>query len=128
MPVLWLQREDGQATLELALCLPVLALVFAGVVEVALLGVDQVRVVHAAREAARVSAVEPDPAAANEAAAASGLEDLEVSIEPAAEERAPGRPTTVHVAYPYDSRVPVVGPVFERLVLEADATMRIEQS
>lgn len=123
-----LHEEDGQATLELALCLPVLALVFAGVVEVALIGVDQVRVSHAAREAARVSAVEPDPAAAEDAAAVSGLDDLEVSIEPGAEERAPGRPTTVHVAYPYDARVPVVGRVFERFVLEADATMRIEQS
>lgn len=123
-----LQREEGQATLELALCLPVLALVFAGVVEVSLIGVDQVRVWHAAREAARVSAVEPDPAAADEAAADSGLDGLEVSVEPGAEERAPGRPTTVHVSYPYDARVPVVGRVFERFVLEADATMRIEQS
>jgi hypothetical protein len=34
----------------------------------------------------------------------------------------------VHLAYPYDSRVPVVGAVFDRLVLEADATTRIEQS
>lgn len=121
-------REEGQATLELALCLPVLALVFAGVVEVALVGVDQVRVWHAAREAVRASAVEPDPQAAADAATASGLEGLEVSVEPGAEERAPGRPTTVHVSYPYESRVPVVGAVFDRFVLEADATMRIEQS
>lgn len=123
-----LRSEDGQATLELALCLPVLALVFAGLVEVALVGVDQVRVQHAAREAARASAVEPDPRAAEDAATASGLRDLDVSVEPGAEKRAPGRPTTVHVRYPYDSRVPVVGAVFERFVLEADATMRIEQS
>jgi Flp pilus assembly protein TadG len=122
-----LRREDGQATLELALCLPVLAVVFAGVVEVALVGVDQVRVWHAAREAARVSAVDGDPAEARAAARASGLDDLEVTIEPAAEERAPGRPTSVHVGYPYDARVPVVGAVFERLVLEAGATTRIEQ-
>ena len=128
MPVRSIRREEGQATLELALCLPVLALVFAGVVEVALIGVDQVRVTHAAREAVRVSAVEPDAAAARDAAAASGLDGLEVSVEPGAEERSPGHPTTVHVAYPYRARVPVVGKVFERFVLEADATMRIEQS
>lgn len=128
MPVRPFRREDGQATLELALCLPVLALVFAGVVEVALVGVDQVRVSHAAREAARASAVEPDPDAARRAAAASGLDGLEVAVEPGPEERSPGRPTTVHVAYPYDARVPVVGAAFERLVLEADATMRIERS
>ncbi|HEX2294038.1 MAG TPA: TadE family protein [Actinomycetota bacterium] len=120
--------QEGQATLELALCLPVLAIVCAAVVEIALVGVDQVRVWHAAREAARISAVEPDPAAATDAARASGLDGLEVSVEPGAEERAPGRPTTVHVAYPYDARVPVVGAVFERLVLAADATTRIERS
>lgn len=128
MPVQRLRGQEGQATLELALCLPVIALVFAGVVEVALIGVDQVRVWHAAREAARVSAVDPDAAAAREAAGASGLDGIEVSVEPGAEERAPGRPTTVRVAYPYDARVPVVGEMFERFVLEADATTRIEQS
>lgn len=121
-------REDGQATLELALCLPLLALVFAALVEVSLVGVDQVRVWHAAREAARASAVEPDPGAAHEAAVASGLRGVDVAIEPPAEARSPGRPTTVHVSYPYDSKVPVVGTVFDRLVLEAEATMRIEAS
>lgn len=121
-------REDGQATLELALCLPVLALVFAGLVEVSLVAVDQVRVAHAAREGARASAVDPDPGAARAAADASGLQGIEVAVEPGAEERSPGRPTTVRVAYPYRSRVPVVGDVFDRLVLEADATMRIERS
>lgn len=123
-----LVREDGQATLELALCLPVLALVFAGLVETSLLAVDQVRVWHAAREAARASAVEPDPSAARDAAEGAGLRGVEVAVEPGAEERSPGRPTTVHVSYPYDSKVPLVGPVFERFVLEADATMRIERS
>ena len=128
MPVRSARGESGQATLELALCLPVMALVFAGVVEVSLLAVDQVRVWHAAREAARASTVEPDPGAASDAAEASGLRGLEVAIEPGPEERAPGRPTTAHVSYRYDSRVPVVGSVFERLVLEADATMRIERA
>lgn len=123
-----MSREDGQTTVELALCLPVLALVFAGLVETSLLAVDQVRVWHAAREAARASAVEPDPGAAREAAGASGLRGLEVAIEPGAESRSPGRPTTVHVSYPYDSKVPLVGAVFERVVLEAGATMRIERA
>ena len=119
--------EHGQATVELALCLPVLALVGAGLVEVSMLAVDQVRVWHAAREAARAAAVEPDPAAAASAAESSGLSGIDVSVEPGAEERSPGRPTTVRVAYPYDARIPVIGAVFERVVLEAEATMRIER-
>ncbi len=118
--------ESGQATVELALCLPALALVFAGLVETSMVAVDQVRVWHAAREAARASAVDPDPAAAREAAQA-GLSDVEVSVEPGPEERTPGGATKVHVSYAYDSRVPLIGTVFERIVLEADATMRIER-
>jgi Flp pilus assembly protein TadG len=119
--------ESGQATVELAFCLPVLALVFAGLVETSMVAVDQVRVWHAAREAARASAVEPDPAAAREAASGAGLSDVDVSVEPGAEGRTPGSPTKVHVSYAYDSRVPLIGAVFERIVLEADATMRIER-
>ncbi|MFN2588406.1 MAG: TadE/TadG family type IV pilus assembly protein [Actinomycetota bacterium] len=119
--------EDGQATVELALCLPLLALVCAGLVEASLLALDQVRVWHAAREAARAAAVEPDPAAAREAARRAGLDDLEVSVAPAAAERSPGRPATVSVAYPYDARIPVIGAAFERVVLRAEATTRIER-
>ncbi|HEX2196053.1 MAG TPA: hypothetical protein VHJ76_03925, partial [Actinomycetota bacterium] len=71
---------------------------------------------------------EPDPEAAVDAAAASGLPGLDVAVDPGPEERAPGRPTTARVSYRYDSRVPLVGSVFERLVLKADATMRIERA
>ena len=119
--------ERGQATVELALCLPLLALVCAGLVETSLVALDQVRVWHAAREAARAAAIEPDPSAAEEAAERSGLRGLEVSVEPASEERSPGRPATVTVTYRYDSRIPVLGLAFERAVLDAQATTRIER-
>lgn len=119
--------ERGQATVELALCLPLLALVCAGLVEASLLALDQVRVWHAAREAARVAAVEPDPAAARKAAEGSGLEALDVSVSPASQERAAGRATTVSLAYRYDGRVPFAGAAFETVVLRAEATTRIER-
>ena len=119
--------ERGQATVELALCLPLLALVCAGLVEASLLALDQVRVWHAAREAARAAAVEPDPAVAREAAERSGLDGLGVSVSPAAHERAPGRPTTVSLTYRYDGRVPFLGAAFEAVVLRAEATTRIER-
>ncbi len=122
-----LRGDDGQATVELALCLPLLALVCAGLVEASLLALDQVRVWHAAREAARAAAVEPDPAAAREAAGRAGLDRLEVTVEPAPEERAPGRPATVSLAYRYDARVPLLGAAFETVVLRATATTRIER-
>ena len=113
--------------MELALCLPLLALVCAGLVETSLVALDQVRVWHAAREAARAAAVEPDPSAAEEAAERSGLRGLEVSVEPASEERSPGRPATVKVSYRYDSRIPILGLAFESVVLDAQATTRIER-
>lgn len=119
--------ERGQATVELALCLPLLAVVCAGLVETTMVAVDQVRVWHAAREAVRTSAVDPDPAAVRAAAASSGLARPRVAIEPAADERSPGRATTVVVTYPYDGRVPLLGALFERVVLRAEATMRIER-
>ena len=93
-----------------------------------MIAVDQVRVWHAAREAARVSAVDPDPAAARAAAERSGLANPHVTIEPGAEERSPGKATTVAVSYAYAARVPLLGALFERVELRAEATMRIERT
>ena len=52
------RRERGQATVELALGLPVVLLGVLLVVQVGLVVADQVRVVHAAREGVRVAAVD----------------------------------------------------------------------
>ena len=58
------QREGGQATVEVALLLPLLALLLLAVVQVGLVVRDQVLVTHAAREAARAAAVDPQLEAA----------------------------------------------------------------
>jgi Flp pilus assembly protein TadG len=121
-----LGAERGQATLELALCLPFVAFVLAAVVETGLLVSDQVRLWHAARDAARVAVVDEDPAAAVGAAGASGLEDIRLSIRPAAQFRSMGEPLTVSLAFSPAGRSPLVGDLFSRIVLHADATMRIE--
>jgi len=53
-------RDDrGQATVELALVLPILVLLLAGVVWVGQLMATQLQLEHAAREGARAAAVEP---------------------------------------------------------------------
>lgn len=119
--------EAGQATLELALGLPVLALLLAGLVEVGLLAADQTRVWHAAREGARVAAVDPDLPDVREAAERSGLRPLEIEISPAPELRRQGDPLTVTVRHDPRARVPLFGPLIETVVLNAQATMRIEQ-
>ena len=57
-----MSAERGQTTVELALALPVVMFVVAALVEVGFLVSDQVRLAHAAREAARVEVVERDRA------------------------------------------------------------------
>lgn len=119
--------ERGQATVELALGLPILALLLAGLVEVGLLVADQTRVWHAAREAARVAVVDPDAADSRSAAERSGLKPLEVEVSPAPHFRRQGDPLTVKVRYSPRARVPLFGVLLERVELDAQATMRIEQ-
>jgi uncharacterized membrane protein len=122
-----LSRENGQATVELALCLPLVALLLAAVVEVGLLAVDRNRLWHSAREAARAAAVSSDRELAQEAAAASGLEGLTVEVEPEPHLRVRGEPATVTVTFEPEGHVPLVGGLVTGLELRATATMRIEQ-
>lgn len=119
--------EGGQATVELALCLPLLALVLGALVELSLLASDQVRLWHAAREAARAAAVEPDASAAEAAAAQVGLDAIVVSVTPDAAFRVRGEPVTATVTYRPPGHVPLLSEAVSRLELEAKAVMRIEQ-
>lgn len=119
--------ESGQSTVEFALCLPFVVVVLAVVVQVGLIARDHVRVWHAAREGARVAAVDPEIGAITEAAESAGLDPISVSVDPAATYRRQGEPVTVSVVYSPTSRLPVIGAVFDDLTLDADASMRIEQ-
>ncbi|MGH2819984.1 MAG: TadE/TadG family type IV pilus assembly protein, partial [Actinomycetota bacterium] len=76
-----------------------LALVLAAVVEVGMLVSDQTRLWHAAREAARVAVVDPEPAPVTEAAERGGLEDVGLSIDPGPAYRVQGRPLNVRLTY-----------------------------
>lgn len=118
--------DEGQAAVELALVLPLVAVVLLGVVQVALVARDQVLVVHAAREAAREAAVDPSPESARRAAAAAvpldaGRLDVEVA-GPA------GSARVVHltVSYRAPTFVPFVGRLVPDVRLVARASMRRE--
>lgn len=119
--------QRGQATVELALALPLAVLILAALFEIGLLVTDQVRLVNAAREAARAAVVDPDPEAAREAARAAGLDGIEVSVTPRPEQRVQGEPLKVSLSYQPGGRVPLIGELFARATLDATATMRIEQ-
>ena len=119
--------DRGQATVELALVLPLVAALLLVVLQVGLVVRDRVLVTHAAREAARAAAVaEHDRSAAAERGAvrASDLaaDRLEVTTSPVDG----GDAVEVHVVYRSTTDVPLVGLLLPDLDLEADATMRVE--
>jgi Flp pilus assembly protein TadG len=121
-----LRAERAQASVELALLLPVVVLLLLAALQVGLLARDVVLVTHAAREAARAAAVDADPAAASRAAAgSSGLPAgrLQVSVTGRAEA---GSRVTVTVTYRAPTDVPLVGALIGDRTLTSSATMRVE--
>lgn len=120
--------DHGQAAVELALALPVVAVLLLVLVQVALVVRDQVLVVHAAREAARAAAVDPDPAVPRRAAlAAAPLHGERLSVAVERQARAGGRVRAV-VSYRSSTFVPLVGPLIPDIALRAHATMRQEHA
>lgn len=121
------RAERGQATVELALVVPVLALVLAALVQTGVVVLDHVRLWHAAREAARAAVVDAEPEAAGRAVEETGLDGVRVEVSPERALRRRGAPLTVSLWYRPRPVVPVVGLLFRGLELHADATMRIER-
>lgn len=122
--------DDGQAAVELALVLPLLAVLALVLLQVALVVRDQVVVAHAAREAAREAAVTADAGAPRAAALAGADLDpdrLTVEVRPVgAGARAPGGRVAVTVRYRSPTRVPVVGALVGDVRLAAKVAMRVE--
>jgi len=118
-------RHRGQATVELALGLPVVCLAVLLVLQLALVGRDTVLVHHAAREAARAAAVEPTGTAARSGALASTTALDPRRLDVALAERA-GR-VTAQVRYQAVTGLPLVGPLVPDPALEASVTMRVER-
>jgi Flp pilus assembly protein TadG len=121
-------REDGgQASVELALVLPLVVMLLLAVVQLGLLVRDQILVVHAAREAAREAAVDPAPDAPRRAAAASStLAESRMSVTTTGRGAAGSR-VRVEVAYRAPTAVPLLGSALGDLTLRASATMRVER-
>jgi Flp pilus assembly protein TadG len=122
-------RDGGQATVELALVLPLVAVVALLLVQVGLVVRAQVLVTHASREGARAAAVvEPPRAAAARAAALASLpfpaERIEVAL---AGSDAAGDVVTVEVRLQVPTDVPLVGLLVGEVGLTGSTTMRVEQ-
>jgi Flp pilus assembly protein TadG len=119
--------EEGQTTVELALCLPVVVFVVVAMIEIGLIVADQVRLWHAAREAARHAVVDDDSNAAVEAARRAGFDSLDVTVDPESNFRQQGAPLTVKLVYDRPGAMPLIGSLFEHIDLQSSATMRIER-
>lgn len=110
--------DRGQATVELALVLPVLVLMLAGIVWVGQLMATQVQLEHAAREGARAAAIEPG-AASSLAATAVGRVDGDFTVVTSLGTEFVRVEVSVDV-----SGMPIIG--LGARTLRADASMRRE--
>ncbi len=119
--------DRGQATVELALVLPLVAVLLLVLLQVGLVVRDRVLVTHAAREAARAAAVAPHDrsiAAERGAVRASDLTAGNLRVTTSSVDG--GDAVEVHVVYRSTTDVPLVGLLVPDVDLAADATMRVE--
>ena len=111
--------------MEVALVLPVVALLLLLVVQAALVVRDQVLVVHAAREAARAAAVDPAAGAPRRAALdGAPLHPARTEVQVGPGRR--GQPVAVTVSYRSPTFVPLVGALVPDVVVRGRASMRRE--
>jgi Flp pilus assembly protein TadG len=116
------RRDRGQATVELALALPVVVLLMLGLLQVVVVARDHLAVWHAARVGVRAGAVSTTPAAEATAAsrAATTLEALEVSVQVDADW------ITVLARHRTATDLPLIGLLLPDITVEATATMARE--
>ena len=115
--------DAGQATVELALILPVVVLLLMAVFQVAVVARDQVLTVHAARAAVREAAVDAGSGRV-QAAARDVLAGAEVDVAARGDI---GEPIAVVVHYRSRTNLPLVGALFPDPQLTARAVMRRER-
>jgi Flp pilus assembly protein TadG len=115
------RHDRGQATVELALALPLLCTLLLGVVQVAVIARDRLAVQLAAREAARAAVVSTDAdRAALAARSAIALAPLEINVT----ER--GGSARVTVVYIDHTDVPLIGLLLPDVTVQATVTMALE--
>lgn len=117
----------GQATVELALLLPLVVLLLTALLQAGLVVRDQILLTHAAREAVRAAALDPDAEAIARAAERSGplaADRMDMSI---AGRDGPGSQVTVKLSYRTPTNMVLVGPLIGDVTLRASASMRVER-
>lgn len=118
------EHDRGQATVELALAMPLLCLLLLAVVQLAVLVAHQLTVLEAARRGGRAAAVSADPAGAVAAALTSGYtqDGLETSTSTSPD----GRYVSVTVTMVDHTDVPLIGFLLPDVELVGTSTMLLE--
>jgi len=115
--------DDGQATVELALVLPLVFALLALLFQIALVARDEILVTHAARDAVREASVTGDPAKV-EAAARQNLPGAQVRVVRRGEV---GETVEVAISYVARTDLPLVGVFLPDLTLHESSIMRVER-
>jgi hypothetical protein len=126
-------RDEGQATIEAAMTLPIVLIALLLIVQVGVVVRDAMALIQASREGARVAAVTADDDAAADAVRANAgpldATRIVVTVDPPAGERSRGVPVSVHLSYSDRLTIPIVSKLVSFDVpLRSSATMRIEQA
>ena len=119
----WVRAAPGQASVELALVLPVLVLLLLALVQTAVVARDELLVQDAARAAVREASVGASESRVRDAARRA-LPGVTVEVDRSG---GVGDPVTVVARYHDSTNLPLIGPLFPDVVLHARATMRAEQ-
>ncbi len=118
------RSDAGQATVEVALALPIVAVFLLALVQVVIIVRDQIAVIHAAREGARAAAVSwsPGPAAAGASRAGAGVHPVTVGTT------SHGGAVTVVVSFTDRTDVPLIGTFLPDITVTGRVTMQFEPS
>ena len=115
--------QSGQSTVEFALVLPLFFSLLVLLVQIALVGRDEIAVTHAARAAVREASVTADSARIR-LAATHALPGARVRVVRRGER---GEPVEVRVTYVARTDLPIVGSLLPDLTLSAKAVMDVDQ-
>ncbi len=115
--------DRGQATVELALVLPLLIVLMLLLMQLGFVARDFVRVAHASREAARAASVDPSDDRVREVVRHL-LGEAAVDVERAG---GIGEPVTASVQYVSRTEVPIIGALLPDITIDDSTTMAAEQ-
>ncbi|MDI3534994.1 MAG: hypothetical protein PWQ82_1359 [Thermosediminibacterales bacterium] len=127
----FVKNSEGQSVVEMALLLPLIFLILAGIIEFSMMMNSYLTISHAAREAARMGAVgSTDQEIVDkvyEVASFLDSNNITVVISPQQSERMSGESITVEVRYEFPVIIPIISNIVgEKVALRSSITMRIE--